>query len=561
MVICMKGKTKEHEAPSGEFKLNILESEKESNEDLIQRVERGENVGLDDADIEEHLEWFREELSSINRWMDDIREKNNKKLTRIDLDFRMEILDREIDCHEQILENDDTLPEEDIQGIKDNIRKIEEWKIELGQRKIRKIKRNESCPCGSGKKYKNCCLKREDRRTDQPQKKMTWEEAEMEYGMLQVDGMFPMLGKMDDKDKIQSLEEIIAGCPDFYPAILDHGMQLMTRGKFDEARKDLEKGFRIIKDRNVETGEINDIIDSVCHNLETYFCYREAIDYYGMILELDVDKPSKATAHGDIANCFFYIGDLDRALDEAEKAVSISPDHCKSLSNLGWIRMTRGELSAAKEVLEKAVEADPEDVIARGNLKACNVMIDKDLDDWIAFLLNDYDSDAVEKMKEANDGEGMERERRSYNWNLMGAFRHELAGDDSKSYLEKYDMFFTLSYALDLFEDVVFDGDLLYSDIWTIETSMDRFLARLIVKTGDIDDEIFDENIYALLEFYRFLESRDVVSDFNDLEEEVDELTEEFREKMHAYNIARQTDDPDIKIEAREELFGDLFWL
>jgi len=120
---------------SMEFKLNILESEKESNEDLIRRVEGGEEIGLDDSEIEDHLGFFREELSSINRWMDDIRIRNDVTLSREDLDFRREILDREIEFHEQVLEMDDSLTERDIKDIKENIRKIGDWKRELGRSK------------------------------------------------------------------------------------------------------------------------------------------------------------------------------------------------------------------------------------------------------------------------------------------------------------------------------------------------------------------------------------------------------------------------------------------
>ena len=33
-----------------------------------------------------------------------------------------------------------------------------EWKYDSGEMKPSKIERNESCPCGSGKKYKKCCM-------------------------------------------------------------------------------------------------------------------------------------------------------------------------------------------------------------------------------------------------------------------------------------------------------------------------------------------------------------------------------------------------------------------
>lgn len=33
-----------------------------------------------------------------------------------------------------------------------------DWKLKPMKRKEPKINRNEICPCGSGKKYKNCCM-------------------------------------------------------------------------------------------------------------------------------------------------------------------------------------------------------------------------------------------------------------------------------------------------------------------------------------------------------------------------------------------------------------------
>ena len=546
--------------PTNEFKLNILESEKDSDEDLLQRLKEEESKEGLDPEGKGLLECIQQELEFIDKWMDDLKGKKKRRPTREDIEFRIEMIEREMKFYGDIMENDDNLTDEEIEDFQNDILKMVKWRAEIATSSIRKIGRNEPCPCGSGKKYKNCCMNKEDRGADHAQKQLTWEEASTDHAMLQMDGMLPMLGTIDKEEKIEALEEIIAGRPDFFPAILDHGMQLLTDGNLKGAREDIDKGLKIMKERDVKAEEINDTIDNICHNLETYFCYREAIDYYERILDLDVDKRSKATAYGDIANCCHHIGDPDRALEEAEKAVSTAPDHCKSLSNLGWIKMTRGEVSSAKEVLEKAVEADPEDDFAKGNLQACIFMIENELKDWTSFLLKDQDQDNIERMMEENDDAGLEKERISYNRSLLQAFRHELAIDDSMTYDDKYDLFFSLAYALKLLDDVNFDHDLYFSDILEVETSMDRFLARFIVKTSDIDDDIFDGSIDAILEFYRFLESKDVVDGFKDLEGEVEELREEFREKMHVYNLARRSGDPDAKMKARDKLFGDLYW-
>lgn len=551
---------KKNSEPTNEFKLNILENEKDSDEDLLQRLKEEESEGGLDPEGKDLLECVQGELVSIKHWMDDLKGEKKRRLTKDDVDFRIEIIEREMRFYWDVMETDDSLSDEDIEDFQNDILKLEKWRAEMANSSIKKVGRNDPCPCGSGKKYKKCCLNKKDQGVNRDRKKLTWEEAATDHAMLQMDGMLPMLGTIDKKEKIEALEEIIDGRSDFFPAILDHGMQLLTDGNLKGAKEDIDKGLKIMKERDVKAKEINDTIDNICHNLETYFCYREAIDYYEMIPQLDVDQKSKATAHGDIAHCCYHIGNLDRALEEAEKAVSMAPDHCKSLSNLGWIKMIRGEVSSAKEVLEKAVEADPDDGYAKGNLDACVFMMDNELKDWTSFLLKDQDHDNIERMREENDDAGLEKERINYNRSLLQAFRHGLAVDNSRTYDEKYDLFFSLTYALKILDDVSFDDDLYFSDILDVKISMDRFLARLIVKTSDMDDSIFDGSINAILEFYRFLESKDVVDGFKDLEGEVEELREEFREKMHAYNLARRSGDPDAKMKARDKLFGDLYW-
>ncbi|MFO8051696.1 MAG: SEC-C metal-binding domain-containing protein [Thermoplasmatota archaeon] len=424
-----------------------------------------------------------------------------------------------------------------------------------------KIGRNDPCPCGSGKKYKKCCLNKENPANRQDRKKGTWKEAEVDHSMIRMEGMLPFGEPRTPEEQIEALEDILKRCPEFYPAGLDLGIQLLIKGELEESRRTFDKFLKMMKVRN-EKGEVIGVsIKSICEILEEYFCFREAIEYYEMISDLDVYQISKAVNHSDIANCWYYIGDLDRALEEAERSVSIAPDNSKTLWNLGRIRMARKELPLAKETLEKAVEIDPDNRIVQGYLRACNVMLNKNLNDWMSFLTNGYDAEAVERMEEEEDYENAERERESYNENMIEGFRWELAMDDKRTYLEKHDIFFSLTYALNILKEVLLDQEFLLSDILAVETSMDRFLARLIITTGDIDDEIFDENINALLEFYRFLESKDIVDDLSDLEDEVDELRDEFREKMHTFNIARQTGDPDIKMRARDKIFGSLYWL
>jgi preprotein translocase subunit SecA len=46
-------------------------------------------------------------------------------------------------------------------NITDNKQENNQPKKPIRKEEKDKIKRNEKCPCGSGKKYKNCCYKKE----------------------------------------------------------------------------------------------------------------------------------------------------------------------------------------------------------------------------------------------------------------------------------------------------------------------------------------------------------------------------------------------------------------
>ena len=105
--------------------MNILEGEVESNETLLKYIES--RYGNDSEDYE----FSNGYQMDILRWMEDIKKGNSKVLTNDDLEFRMDILNNQIECHEDVIENDDTLTNPDIKDIKQNIKKIGEWKREL----------------------------------------------------------------------------------------------------------------------------------------------------------------------------------------------------------------------------------------------------------------------------------------------------------------------------------------------------------------------------------------------------------------------------------------------
>lgn len=68
-----------------------------------------------------------------------------------------------LDAHEDIVEFKAYFREENsMQVLHEKSRFVEvegEWKYTDGELYSTQIQRNETCPCGSGKKYKKCCMK------------------------------------------------------------------------------------------------------------------------------------------------------------------------------------------------------------------------------------------------------------------------------------------------------------------------------------------------------------------------------------------------------------------
>ena len=71
--------------------------------------------------------------------------------------------------------------------------------------------------------------------------------------------------------------------------------------------------------------------------------------------------PHSAEAHDLLARIAVDSGDLDRAFDEWDMAIRLSPDHAGAKKGMGFVRFRQGRLAEAEEYLAAAASADPDD--------------------------------------------------------------------------------------------------------------------------------------------------------------------------------------------------------
>jgi len=151
--------------------------------------------------------------------------------------------------------------------------------------------------------------------------------------------------------------------PTFAPALLSIASVEYQLGRVDEAMK----FFLTLATLPDDTEELAKIIDEAGDFLLDEEDYSNAKTLYDAAAK---QYPNVSVYYTGLSYCFEKLGELDKAVDCAHKAVELEPDNCYLLSDLGWSLVEVKSYEEAKKVLEKAVELSPSDYeMAKNNLK------------------------------------------------------------------------------------------------------------------------------------------------------------------------------------------------
>ncbi|MFT5532245.1 MAG: protein O-GlcNAc transferase [Candidatus Paceibacteria bacterium] len=248
-----------------------------------------------------------------------------------------------------------------------------------------KIQRNERCPCGSGKKYKQCCaliVAKPDSVGVSALASLPLDLAPalsaFNAGLLEV--------AAERSDRILELD------PLQFEALHLRGLIDFLNGDFSAS---------VIRIR--EAILLNPLESRYFYNLGTALLgmnnQLEAIEQFRMVIKLD---PANADAHGNLAAAFHlleryeeakqghlmamelkpndpavlsnYAATLNansqfrEAIPFLVKALALDPDHVDSLNNLGLSAQRTGMESEAETIFRRAVELNPLNATAHFNL-------------------------------------------------------------------------------------------------------------------------------------------------------------------------------------------------
>ncbi|MGZ3159642.1 MAG: tetratricopeptide repeat protein, partial [Burkholderiaceae bacterium] len=275
---------------------------------------------------------------------------------------------------------------------------------------MNKIGRNDPCHCGSGKKYKQCCMQREEGissnqaaqpvpRTVQISRALQtalehhqsgrFADAETIYRqILKIDPVnfdaLHMLGVLAHQvgqhaqaiDIISQAIRLDASDPLAHNNL---GNAYRAMGRQEEALASFQKALSIKPD-------FYQVQNNVGETYRVMGRLDEALASFQKVLSLD---PQYAEAHNNMGLVMQSQGKLDDALRCFNTALSIKPNYAKAQNNLGNLFRTMGKVTEAQECYNKALSLNPEfpEALAamssllkeQGNLKKALLCIQKAL--------------------------------------------------------------------------------------------------------------------------------------------------------------------------------------
>jgi tetratricopeptide (TPR) repeat protein len=213
---------------------------------------------------------------------------------------------------------------------------------------MKKLGRNDPCICGSGKKYKHCCLPRETSQADAPHRPSPSDEK---LGIALI-----RQGKPDQA--VARFRKALAKTPNHPVAHNNLGLALLMLGRTQEAVACYRTALAIAPDHVDSHCNLGNALVIEGRSDEAIACYRRAIAI----------APDNAAAHYNLGGALINQGMHDEAVACYRRALAIDPNYVEAYNNLGNTLVIQDKLDEAVVCYERALALRSDFVEAHNDL-------------------------------------------------------------------------------------------------------------------------------------------------------------------------------------------------
>ncbi len=257
--------------------------------------------------------------------------------------------------------------------------------------------RNDACPCGSGKKYKKCCLKKveEQSRVQFPRQQTgnsvpnhsakstehihaeinqlvalfnSGRYVELENRTYLLVNQYPNAGfawkflgvslLVQGKDALLALKKAAELLLDDFEAHSNLGHALHGLGQIEEAVANYRRALEINPNFVEAHYNLGNALRDLGHPADAVASYRRALEI----------KPDFTEAYFSLGNALRDLGHLNDAVANYRRAREIKPDFAEGHSNLGAALRYLGQFEDAVAHYRLALEFKPDYAEAQGNI-------------------------------------------------------------------------------------------------------------------------------------------------------------------------------------------------
>lgn len=213
------------------------------------------------------------------------------------------------------------------------------------------VGRNDPCPCGSGKKYKQCCLKSENTRPAS-----TRPAAGGVADILLEAIQHHQAGRLSEAEAFY--RQILQLSPKEADALHLLGDIFRQRGDIGTALDLINKAVIVKPVEPIFHLNLGSALQDAGRMEEAEASYRYALKL----------NPNLAEAHYNLGNSFRARGCLSEAVESYRNALKINPMYVQAYCNLGAVLNDLAHLDEAETVLRCALEIKPDHAESHGNL-------------------------------------------------------------------------------------------------------------------------------------------------------------------------------------------------